>query len=138
MDSSLKRWSYVFSELPEEVQTVVCGHTHRPFIRLVDRRLVINPGSIGMPYGQPGGSWALLHGGSVELHRTIIDIDTAVAQVVAESAFPDRPEWADYFMRSAASDAEAPTTFGTRDGRPSWRSTYGRMKRKALPCLDES
>lgn len=119
VDSSLERWSEVFSELPEEVQSIVCGHTHMPFIRLVDRRLVINPGSIGMPYGQPGGSWALLHGGSVTLHRTIIDIDAAVAQVVAESTFPDRQKWADFFIRSTASDAEALTIFSPRDGRPS-------------------
>jgi len=26
-----------------------------PFVRLVDRRLVVNAGSIGMPYGRPGG-----------------------------------------------------------------------------------
>lgn len=68
VDSSLERWAEVFSELPEDVQTVVCGHTHMPFIRLVDRRLVINPGSIGMPYGRPGGSWALLSNGSATLH----------------------------------------------------------------------
>lgn len=117
VDSSLERWAEVFRELPEEVQTVVCGHTHMPFIRLVDRRLVVNPGSIGMPYGRPGGSWALLHNGSVTLHRTIIDIDQAVIQVVTESAFPDRQEWADFFICSAASDADALTTFSPRDGR---------------------
>lgn len=60
VDSGLERWADVFSEIPEQVQTVVCGHTHMPFIRLVDRRLVINPGSIGMPYGGAGGSWVLL------------------------------------------------------------------------------
>ena len=38
-----------------EVTTVVCGHTHMPFVRLVARRLVVNAGSIGMPYGRPGG-----------------------------------------------------------------------------------
>lgn len=54
VDSSLERWAEVFGELPERVETVVCGHTHMPFIRLVDRRQVINPGSIGMPYGRPG------------------------------------------------------------------------------------
>ncbi|HET7305823.1 MAG TPA: hypothetical protein VFJ12_14875, partial [Segeticoccus sp.] len=41
-----------------------------PFIRLVDRRLVTNPGSIGMPYGRPGGNWALLHNGQVSLRPT--------------------------------------------------------------------
>ncbi|MGI9016183.1 MAG: hypothetical protein ACR2HR_03605 [Euzebya sp.] len=51
------------------------------------------------------------------LRHTPIDVDAAVARVVAESTYPDRQEWADYFIRSAASDAEALTTFGPRDGR---------------------
>ncbi|WP_308290929.1 metallophosphoesterase family protein [Micromonospora sp. RL09-050-HVF-A] len=54
VDSRPARWAEVFAGLPPEVRTVVCGHTHMPFTRLVDRRLVINPGSVGMPYGGPG------------------------------------------------------------------------------------
>ena len=50
--------------------TVVCGHTHMPFVRLAHGRLVINPGSIGMPYGRmTGAHWALL-GPGVELRTT--------------------------------------------------------------------
>ena len=40
--------------------TVVCGHTHMPFVRLAHGRLVINPDSIGTPYGWTGAHWALL------------------------------------------------------------------------------
>ena len=72
-----ERWAEVFAGLDAEVRTVVCGHTHMPFVRLVDRRLVINAGSIGMPYGRPGGSWALLRDGQVELRHTPVDIDAA-------------------------------------------------------------
>ncbi|MEK8109046.1 metallophosphoesterase family protein [Micromonospora sp. M12] len=54
VDSRMARWAEVFDGLPAEVTTVVCGHTHMPFTRLVDRRLVVNPGSIGMPYGARG------------------------------------------------------------------------------------
>ncbi|MFL4476479.1 metallophosphoesterase family protein [Paeniglutamicibacter sp. MACA_103] len=117
VDSRLERWAEVFAELPEEVQTVVCGHTHMPFVRLVDRRLVINPGSVGMPYGRPGGNWALLRDGAVSLHRSIIDVDETIERVVAESSYPNRRQWAEYFIRSTASDAEALTVFGPRDGR---------------------
>lgn len=53
------------------------------------------------------------------MRRTAIDVDAVCAQVVAESRFPDRQEWVDYFIRAAASDAEALTTFAPRDGRPS-------------------
>lgn len=117
VDSRLDRWAEVFSDLPDSVRTVVCGHTHMPFVRLVDRRLVVNPGSIGMPYGRAGGHWALLSGGDISLRRTEIDIDAAVAAVVAGSAYPDRAVWADEYIRARASDADAIAAFGPRDGR---------------------
>jgi len=117
VDTRLERWAEVFAEIPPAVQTVVCGHTHMPFVRLVDRRLVINPGSIGMPYGRAGGAWALLKDGAVTLRRTIIDLDRAVAAVVAGSSYPDRQAWADEYLRAENSDAEAVRVFGPRDGR---------------------
>jgi putative phosphoesterase len=117
VDTRLERWAEVFADLPADVSTVVCGHTHMPFVRLVDRRLVINPGSIGMPYGRAGGNWALLQDGAVTLRRTIIDVDQAIAEVVAGSTYPDRQAWADEYLRATASDAEAVTVFGPRDGR---------------------
>jgi hypothetical protein len=92
-------------------------HTHMPFIRLVNRRLVINPGSIGMPYGRAGGHWALLSRGAVTLHRTPIDVEAACARLVAESTYPQRQEWADYYIRGTASDAQALATFAAREGR---------------------
>ncbi|MFC4942276.1 metallophosphoesterase family protein [Pseudonocardia sp. GCM10023141] len=117
VDSRMPRWAEVFQDVPDEVRTVVCGHTHMPFVRLVDRRLVINPGSIGMPYGRAGGHWALLHDGPVTLRRTVIDVDAACAAVVSGSTYPARQEWAEYYLRAAASDAEALAVFGPRDGR---------------------
>ncbi|MGB9034732.1 MAG: metallophosphoesterase family protein [Paeniglutamicibacter sp.] len=117
VDTRLERWAEAFAELPEEVRTVVCGHTHMSFVRLVDRRLVISPGSVGMPYGRTGGNWALLRDGAVSLHRSIIDVEETIAQVVAGSTYPGRRKWAEFFIRSAASDAEALAVFGPRDGR---------------------
>ena len=117
VDTRLEKWAEVFADLPAEVQTVVGGHTHMPFVRLVDRRLVINSGSIGMPYGRPGGAWALLRNGQVELRHTKIDIDAAVEHVVRESRYPGRREWAEEYIRSANGDADALTAFAPRDGR---------------------
>src|SRR3712207_1090199 len=74
VDTRLERWAEAFADLRPAEQTVVCGHTHMPFSRLVDRRLVVNPGSIGMPYGRPGGSWALLKAGQVQLRHTTVDV----------------------------------------------------------------
>ena len=118
VDTRLTKWAEVFADLRAGVRTVVCGHTHMPFVRLVDRRLVVNPGSIGMPYGRAGGNWALLRGGQVELRHTTVDVDAAVAAVVAGSDYPDRAAWAEEYLRSANSDADALRAFGPRDGRP--------------------
>lgn len=117
VDTRSERWAEAFAGLPDEVQTVVCGHTHMPFVRLVDRRLVINPGSVGMPYGRSGGNWALLDDGAVSLHRTLVDVEDAIEQVVAGSTYPERRAWAEYFIRATASDTEALAVFGPRDGR---------------------
>src|SRR5690606_31016709 len=107
-----------FSTLDDDVSTVVCGHTHMPFLRLVDRRTVVNPGSIGMPYGGAGAHWALLGGASrISLRRTEFDLDAACAQIAAESGYPDAANWADTYVRSKFSDARAIEVFGPRDGR---------------------
>jgi predicted phosphodiesterase len=116
VDSRLERWAEVFGGLDGRVSAVVCGHTHMPFVRLAHRRLVVNPGSVGMPYGGAGAHWALL-GPGIELRVTEFDLDEACDRIAAESGYPDVREWADYFVRSAASDAEALVSFGPRDGR---------------------
>ncbi|GAA2238853.1 metallophosphoesterase family protein [Promicromonospora sukumoe] len=117
VDSSLERWADVLGGLDDDVTTVVMGHTHMPFARLVDRRLCVNPGSVGMPYGRAGGSWALLRDGQVELRHTPVDVEAAVAAVAAGSAYPGAEEWARAYVTSANSDADALRVFGPRDGR---------------------
>ena len=117
VDTRLERWAEAFAGLRSDQRTVLCGHTHMPYVRLVDRRLVINPGSVGMPYGRAGGNWALMSGGQVSLRHTAVDIDAAIAAVVADSAYPERSSWAEEYLRSTHSDAEALTVFGPRDGR---------------------
>ena len=88
-----------------------------PYVRLADRRLVVNPGSVGMPYGSPGAHWALLAGGAVTLRRTGYDFDAACTRIAADSLYPRAAEWADEYVRARNSDAEAIRVFGPRDGR---------------------
>ena len=116
VDSRLDRWTEVFADLGPEIDVIVCGHTHMPFARLAHRRLVVNPGSVGMPYGGAGAHWALL-GPGVQLRVTDFDPDQACDRIAAESDYPDARAWADYYIRSEASDADAITAFGHRDGR---------------------
>jgi hypothetical protein len=51
------------------------------------------------------------------LRRTNFNIDAACARVTAESSYPNAREFADDFLRSKASDADALRIFGPRDGR---------------------
>jgi len=108
VDSPLERWADVLGGVTAE--TVVLGHTHMPFTRLADRRLIVNPGSVGMPYGTGGAHWALL-GDGVQLRRTRYDAEAACRFLAEHSAYPDIEEWADYFVRNPASDAEALRVF---------------------------
>ncbi|MFC7489027.1 MULTISPECIES: metallophosphoesterase family protein [unclassified Knoellia] len=119
VDSPVPAWQNALSTVPDEVGTVACGHTHMPFVRLVDRRLVLNPGSVGMPYGRTGGAWALLDHGQVSLRHTEIDVDAVCARIIAESEYPDRAAWADEYVRSRNSDLDALTAFTPRVGNPS-------------------
>lgn len=116
VDSRLDRWADVFTGLDPDIRTVVCGHTHMPFVRLAHGRLVVNPGSVGMPYGRTGAHWALL-GPGVELRTTDFDIETAATRLAQDSSYPAITEWADYYLYARATDAEALTAFAARDGR---------------------
>jgi putative phosphoesterase len=116
VESTAERWLTAFGDMADDVTTVVCGHTHMPFSRLVDRRLVVNPGSVGMPYGRPGAHWALLRDGEARLRRTDFDIAAATEYLLAHSGYPDVAEWADYFLNSRASDLEALRAFRPREG----------------------
>ena len=71
-----------------EASLVVCGHTHMPFDRVVGDTRIVNPGSVGMPFGDHGADWLLL-GPDVELRRTTYDYDDA-ARRVRESDYIDR------------------------------------------------
>jgi putative phosphoesterase len=117
VDTRLDRWADVLADVPGDVSTVVCGHTHMPFTRLAQRKQIINPGSVGMPYGRAGAHWALLRAGHVTLRRTDFDIVKACADIAERSSFPGVLDWTDYFLHARASDIDALTAFGPRDGR---------------------
>lgn len=117
VDSRLERWAEVFAGLDAGVGLVVCGHTHMPYARLVDRRWVVNPGSVGMPYGGAGAHWALLADGGVTLRVTAYDIPAAVERVAAASGYPDARSWAEEYLTSRNSDVDALHAMGPRDGR---------------------
>ena len=67
---------------PQDVAVVVCGHTHMPFDRMVGRVRVVNPGSLGMPFGRSGAFWMLL-GPDIEHRRTTYDLEAAAERIRA-------------------------------------------------------
>ncbi len=119
VDSRTDRWAAVLDGLDPAVRTVVCGHTHMPYVRLVLGRLVVNPGSVGMPYGRPGAHWALLGpGDTVQLRRTAYDCTAAVSRLTAASGYPDAAAWSDTYVHARPTAEDALTAFGPHDGRP--------------------
>jgi diadenosine tetraphosphatase ApaH/serine/threonine PP2A family protein phosphatase len=71
---------------------VVCGHTHMQFDRLVGRTRVVNAGSVGMPFGEPGAYWLLL-GTDVQLRHTPYDLAKAAGRIRATS-YPQAEDFA--------------------------------------------
>lgn len=109
-----------------EAAVIVCGHTHMPRIcRLDDGRLVVNPGSVGLPAyddshphehlmetGSPHARYAMLekgrHGWSAQLRAVAYDWDIAARQAEAHG----RGDWADALRtgRVGRREAEAVAT----------------------------
>ena len=115
VDSPMELWRAALTGVEE--QTVVVGHTHMPFDRLVDGRRVVNPGSVGMAYGPPGAFWALL-GPDVVLKRTAYDVEAAAARIRA-GAHPKAGEWAQEYVVEPHGDADALAAFTALSGAPS-------------------
>jgi putative phosphoesterase len=69
---------------------IVCvGHTHQPYVLEVGGKLVINPGSLGLPRdGDPRGSYAVMENKRVELKRFPYPVEDTV-RVVLDSPLAD-------------------------------------------------
>lgn len=117
VDTRLSRWADALDDVDVDVTTIVCGHTHMPFVRLAHGRLIVNPGSVGMPYGRVGAHWALLDDGAVTLRRTVFDVEAARTQIAATCSFVGVDEWTADYLNARAGDAEVIKAFGPRDGR---------------------
>ena len=74
------------------VPLAVCGHTHMQFDRTVGATRVVNAGSVGMPFGEPGAYWLLL-GPDVELRQTPYDLAGA-AERIRGTEYPQAEEFA--------------------------------------------
>jgi diadenosine tetraphosphatase ApaH/serine/threonine PP2A family protein phosphatase len=83
---------------------VVCGHTHMQFDRIIGRTRVVNAGSVGMPFGEPGACWLLL-GPDLELRRTPYDLEQAAARI-RETDYPQARDFAAHSVLQRRSEEE--------------------------------
>lgn len=101
---------------------LLCGHSHVQLVRVIEGRLLVNPGSVGLPFrgvalGEPQliSPWAeyaivRIDTGrvSVELRRTRYDVRRMLQDTI-ESGAPYATWWAETW---AADEAEAPLSTG--------------------------
>ena len=103
---------------------ILCGHTHMPrCLNLADGRLIVNPGSVGLPAyddahphfhlietGTPQARYALLTrsagGWQADLRGVDYDFETAARQAERNG----RPDWADALRTGRVGRFEAPVT----------------------------
>jgi len=85
-------------------QIVVCGHTHMQFDRMIRGTRVVNAGSVGMPFGEPGAYWLLL-GPEVQLRRTEYDFASA-ADRIRKTNYPQAEDFASHNVLRNPSESQ--------------------------------
>ncbi len=97
-----KRLQPVFAD--QRAAVVICGHTHMQFERTVGAVRIVNAGSVGMPFGEPGAYWLLL-GPDIELRCTRYDFAEAAGRIRATD-YPQAEEFATRYVLEPPSQAE--------------------------------
>jgi predicted phosphodiesterase len=93
-----------------QASMVVCGHTHMQFDRRIGETRVVNAGSVGMPFGDPGAYWVLL-GPEVQLRQTPYDLAQA-AERIRNTPYPQAQEFAAQNILHPPSEAQMLEAFG--------------------------
>ena len=86
------------------VPLVICGHTHMQYDRTIGRTRVVNAGSVGMPFGEPGAYWLLL-GPDVHLQHTHYDL-TGAADRIRRTPYPQAEEFAAHSILQPRSERD--------------------------------
>jgi putative phosphoesterase len=99
-----------------EADVVVCGHSHRPFMRQEGSVWFINPGSVGRPDdGDPRARYAVLELGPGVLRADHYRVEYDVRAAVAEIRRAGLPEaFAQMVLRGLSLDALEHTSSRTR------------------------
>ncbi len=94
-----------------EVSVIACGHTHMQFDRRIGRVRVVNAGSVGMPFGEPGAYWLLL-GPDVQLRHTPYDL-TKAARRIRETKYPEAEDFATHNVLQPSSEEKMLEAFAS-------------------------
>lgn len=77
------------SLIPWDVRVLFMGHTHKPFVKPVNGKLAVNPGSVGQPRDHDKtASYCIFEGNDAEIVRVEYDIKNA-AKKIREAGFPE-------------------------------------------------
>ena len=95
------------------VSMVVCGHTHMQFDRMIGSTRVVNAGSVGMPFGEPGADWLLLEP-EVQLQHTSYNLAKA-AERIRRTSYPQAEGFAANYVLQPPSEGKMLEVF-TRAG----------------------
>jgi predicted phosphodiesterase len=78
--------------------TVVYAHVHRPFVREVSGMVVVNTGSVGLPYdGDPRAAYLLLDGSEPAIRRVEYDVEGEI-NALSKCGVP-RADWVARILR---------------------------------------
>jgi putative phosphoesterase len=67
-----------------EADIVCVGHSHMQFNLLVDRTVVLNPGSVGLPRdGDPRAAYAIIEDNRIELKRVAYPVEETIRSIEA-------------------------------------------------------
>jgi diadenosine tetraphosphatase ApaH/serine/threonine PP2A family protein phosphatase len=91
------------------VSVVVCGHTHMQFDRMVGAIRVVNAGSVGMPFAEPGAYWLLLKP-DVQLRHTPYNLTKAAARI-RKTNYPQAQDFAAHHVLQPPSEEKMLETF---------------------------
>jgi predicted phosphodiesterase len=107
-------------DVPAGAQVVLCGHTHVPRVAWDAGRLLLNPGSVGLPAyddgrphphaveaGSPHARWALLERAGAGWHARLCATPYDWGAAARRAAANGRGDWADALLTGRVGRTEA-------------------------------
>ncbi len=80
--TSVSEWKEAAAGIDADL--ILVGHTHLPVVVHLDRKRMVNPGSVGLPRdGDPRASYAIIEDGEPLLKRVAYDVERTIADLRA-------------------------------------------------------